>query len=234
MTGVTGNKAAFIAMKAGVAAGTILAAHKTAKKNRWRRLSRWSPSIPPTSWSSTTTTRSPAAARTIQGDGGCSRKAPPSPIRAAHRRRSDTGERLFVSVPLMLRILMIVLASCAAVQLVSATWVVSDFTTPNVSREIAEHLVATGEYAVGGARAYHLPGEPLLIAAGLHLPSALRRYLHLPVVLLFVGSVTATAFAVCGPRVAAIAGGLATVDPFVVAHGPVWTTRCSPHRWSGW
>ena len=122
----------------------------------------------------------------------------------------------------MPRLLMIVLAACAAVQLLSATWLVKDFTTPNVSREIAEHLVATGEYAVGDARAYHLPGEPLLIAAGLHLPSALRPYLHLPVVLLFVGSVTATAFAVLGPRVAAIAGGLATLDPFVVAHGPVW------------
>ena len=122
----------------------------------------------------------------------------------------------------MPRVLAVVLASCAVVQLLSATWLVSDFTTPNVSGEIAEHLVATGEYAVGDARAYHLPGEPLLIAAGLRLPSALRRYLHLPVVLLFVGSVTATAFAVLGPRVAVIAGGLATMDPFVVAHGPVW------------
>jgi hypothetical protein len=91
-----------------------------------------------------------------------------------------------------------------------------------VSREIAEHFVATGDYAVGGARAYHLPGEPLLIAAGLRLPPALRPYLHLPVVLLFVGSVTATAFAVLGPRVATFAGGLAALDPFVVAHGPVW------------
>ena len=34
MTGVTKNKAAFIAMKAGIAAGTIFAAHKASKKNR--------------------------------------------------------------------------------------------------------------------------------------------------------------------------------------------------------
>ena len=34
MTGVTKNKAAFIAMKAGLAAGTIFAAHKASKKNR--------------------------------------------------------------------------------------------------------------------------------------------------------------------------------------------------------
>ena len=34
MKGVTGNKAAFIAMKAGIAAGTIFAAHKASKKNR--------------------------------------------------------------------------------------------------------------------------------------------------------------------------------------------------------
>ena len=122
----------------------------------------------------------------------------------------------------MSRVLAVILATCAAVQVLSATWVVRDFTTPNVSREIAEHFVATGEYAVGGARAYQLPAEPLLIAAGLHLPSALRRYLHLPVVLLFVGSVTATAFAVCGPRVAAFAGALAIADPFIVVHGPVW------------
>ena len=34
MTGVTKNKAAFVAMKAGIAAGTIFAAHKASKKNR--------------------------------------------------------------------------------------------------------------------------------------------------------------------------------------------------------
>ena len=34
MSGVTKNKAAFIAMKAGIAAGTIFAAHKASKKNR--------------------------------------------------------------------------------------------------------------------------------------------------------------------------------------------------------
>ncbi|HEX5215697.1 MAG TPA: DUF5658 family protein [Vicinamibacterales bacterium] len=34
MKGVTRNKAAFIAMKAGIAAGTIFAAHKASKKNR--------------------------------------------------------------------------------------------------------------------------------------------------------------------------------------------------------
>ena len=122
----------------------------------------------------------------------------------------------------MPRVLIVVVASCALVQLLSATWMVRDYTTPNVSREIAEQLVATGEYANGDARAYQLPGEPLLIAAGLHLPSALRPYLHVPVVMLFVGSITATALAVWGTRVAGVAGGLATLDPFVVAHGPVW------------
>ena len=127
----------------------------------------------------------------------------------------------------------IVGAVCLLVQLVSATFFVRDFTTPNASTAIARNLIATGRYElIGGPegsraptprRAFQLPGEPLYLAAGfLLLPAPLQRYLHLPVTLLFVMAVTAVAMAAGGESLALVVGLIASLDPFVVAHGPIW------------
>ena len=72
-------------------------------------------------------------------------------------------------------------------------------------------------------RAYHLPAEPLLLAAGLRLlPTALTRYLHVPVTMLLVTAIAAVAFWAGGRAIAITAGGLACLDPFILRHGPVW------------
>jgi hypothetical protein len=121
------------------------------------------------------------------------------------------------------RVLLIVLTSCLAVQIVSATVQRRSFETPNSATMIARSMVAKGEFEVAGLRAWQLPAEPLYLAAGLAaLPDALWRYLHVPVVVAFVAAITVAATAVGGPAVGLTAGLLATLDPFVVVHGPVW------------
>ncbi len=130
-----------------------------------------------------------------------------------------------------------VAVTCLAVQIASATFGRQTFDTPNASTAIARHLVERGEYAVrawyrpldaGPAdahllRAFQLPGEPLYLAAGLALiPAPLQRYLHVPIAVLFVTAVAAVALIVAGRRGALVAGLLATLDPFVIRHGPVW------------
>lgn len=122
-------------------------------------------------------------------------------------------------------------------QIVSATWLVSNPTSPNASAVLASSIVERGEFAVrawprtaktpSGAeeplRAYHLPAEPLYLAAGFRfLPSALRRYLHVPITVLFVTAVAAVGVWVGGRVVGLLAGALAMFDPFVLVHGPVW------------
>lgn len=138
----------------------------------------------------------------------------------------------------VIRVLGGVAAFCAVLQLLSATFLVHDYETPNGSTVIARHLAATGELSLPSfhrpvriapedrqqpIRAFHLPGEPALLAAGFRvLPSGLHRYIHVPVTVLFVTAVAAVAFVLFGPRTAAATGAIASLDPFIVYHGPVW------------
>ena len=136
------------------------------------------------------------------------------------------------------RVLALIAACALLIQIVSATLLVSEFETPNASTRLAENLVQHGHYAVsdwtvlrGSAaigtgdvlRAYHLPGEPLYLAAGfLTAPENARRYLHVPVTVLLVTMIATVAFLIGGRRLAVTTGVLANIDPFVVFHGPVW------------
>jgi hypothetical protein len=125
--------------------------------------------------------------------------------------------------------------ACAILQTVSATFFVRNFETPNVSTRIATNLAAGRGYVVwtavepeviaahGPLRAYQLPGEPLYLAAGFKLlPRTWHRYLHVPVTVLLVAVTTSLACTVGGPTFGLLAGAFATLDPFVLAHGPVW------------
>jgi hypothetical protein len=126
---------------------------------------------------------------------------------------------------------------CLLIQVASATFLVRDVESPNAATRIARTLAAGEGYAIaplpGGRdplsvadpprRAYHLPGEPLYLALGLRvLPGSLHRYLHVPIAMILIVAITVVALAAAGPRVAITAGVLASVDPFIVAHGPVW------------
>ncbi len=126
---------------------------------------------------------------------------------------------------------------CLATQLVSATMVVRTFDSPNTASLIASSLSGTGRYelpvwyrpigpvgaAAAPARAYHLPGEVLYLALAFqYLPAAWWPYLHVPVTVLLVVAVTATALAIAGRSAALVAGLAASCDPFVLVHGPVW------------
>ena len=121
------------------------------------------------------------------------------------------------------RVLTVVMLSCLAVQIGSATLQQRSFQTPNSATMIARSLVSKGELEVVGLRAWQLPAEPLYLAAGFALlPEPVWRYLHVPVAVTFVGAITIAAIAAGGPTVGLIAGLAATLDPFVVIHGPVW------------
>jgi hypothetical protein len=140
--------------------------------------------------------------------------------------------------PPRVRVLGAIAAICAATQIFSALYLVRDFEAPNASTAIARHLAAEGTLAVNawrqlrgpgttvpdeGLRAYHLPGEALYLAPAFRLaPAPLLRFLHLPVVLLFVLSVASLAWQIGGRPMALAAGLLAALDPFVIRHGPVW------------
>jgi lipopolysaccharide/colanic/teichoic acid biosynthesis glycosyltransferase len=121
------------------------------------------------------------------------------------------------------RALGLVLGFCLLIQLTSATWPSRSFETPNESTAIARTLVQDGVFASGEARAYQLPGEPLYLAAGMRLmPSALWPYLHVPVAVAFVAAVAIIGFLAGGWPVGLAAGLAASIDPFVLVHGPVW------------
>jgi hypothetical protein len=135
-------------------------------------------------------------------------------------------------------------------QIVSATWLVSDFDTPNASTTVARSLATGGRYAVtvGGRlwgpssphasdplRYFVLPGEPLYLAASFKLlPEPLHRYIHLPVTALLIACVTAFAALVGGARLALATAIVASLEPFVVVHGPVWddTFLAAALQWS--
>lgn len=127
---------------------------------------------------------------------------------------------------------------CAIVQIASAIFLVRGFDTPNFATRIARNLAATGEFSGGewwrlkgpnppagqpAMRAFHLPGEPLYLAAGLRvLPESCHRFLHVPVTALLVASLTFAAASMFGARAGWLAGLFASIQPFVVMHGPVW------------
>ena len=119
------------------------------------------------------------------------------------------------------RVIVIVAAMGAVVQLASATVQRRDLRTMHTV--VARNLVEDGRLSVAGWRAYVLPGEAMYLAAGFGLlPEALWRYLHVPVAVLLVTAVAAVAASLGGPLVGLAAGAVATLDPFLVAHGPIW------------
>jgi len=139
---------------------------------------------------------------------------------------------------------------CIALQIVSATWLVKDFDTPNASTIVARSLVARGRYAVAfggrlwGPSSPHardslsyfvLPGEPLYLAASFKVvPERLHPYIHLPVTMLLLAAVTAFAAALGGARLAVATAAVASLEPFVIFHGPVWddTFLAAALQWS--
>ncbi len=135
------------------------------------------------------------------------------------------------------RWLLIAVAGWAlSLQIVSALATSRSLESPNASTRIAHNLVETGRFeiaawtvlrgpaAIGSSsslRAYQLPGEPLFLALGIKFAPAAMRLWHTPVAALFVTAVAAVGLAIGGFRTGAIAGVLASIDPFVLAHGPV-------------
>ncbi len=126
---------------------------------------------------------------------------------------------------------------CLAVQLAAATWLVQNFQASNISTEIALNLLATGRYEGGQTklkgpytdanpgffRRYHLPGEPLYLATVFRvLPQEARRYAHVPITVLLGASVAYVASWMGGASLGLVAGLYASLQPFVVFHGPVW------------
>lgn len=116
-----------------------------------------------------------------------------------------------------------VAVACVVVQITSASVQRRSFESPNLASDIAHSLVARGEFDVGGRRAYQLPSAPLYLALGFWLlPEPLHRYVHVPVAVGLASAVACVALALAGPVAAVAAGLVATLDPFVVLHGPVW------------
>ena len=116
-----------------------------------------------------------------------------------------------------------VAAVCLLLQVMSATVRQQEFETPNTATWIARTLAQSGEFSSGDRRAYHLPVEPLYLAAGFTmLPPGAWRYLHVPVAVLLVAAIAFVGLAIGGPSVGVAAGLIAALDPFVLMHGPVW------------
>jgi hypothetical protein len=127
-------------------------------------------------------------------------------------------------------------ALALAIQLASAARR-SIYVMPNVALVIASNLATSGRYEGGSwvrlkgtvlpsdppLRSYHLPGEPLYLAAGLalHRP-AIFPYWHVPVAVLLVVAAAASACALFGPEAAVVTGVIAAVDPLTVVHGRVY------------
>ena len=136
------------------------------------------------------------------------------------------------------RVVWLIAVLAVLTQSLSATFLVKEFTTPNAATDIARHLVDTGEMRTENfwtrlrgpyppptepLRMFHLPGEPLYLAAGFKLlPTATDRYLHVPVTVLLIVAACAAAVRVAGTRAGLIVGLLACLNPYTLLHGPVW------------
>lgn len=125
----------------------------------------------------------------------------------------------------------------AVIQFVSASGPHDKTLEPlNAAQEIATNLAWKGQYYGGNwvrlkgvhrpedppLRAFNLPGYVWYLAATWRAVPQFRRYLQIPVVILLTVSVAWFAFTVGGPLLGLIAGLIATLDPFIVVHGPVW------------
>jgi len=122
------------------------------------------------------------------------------------------------------------------VQIVSATFLTKDFSTPNASVSIAHHIASGGEFWGGNPerlwghyahgerlRMFNLPGEPLLLAAAFRaLPAWALRYLHVPFTVLLIVCACLMAGRLGGKSLAWATGLVAIFDPFIVLHGPIW------------
>jgi len=129
-------------------------------------------------------------------------------------------------------------ALCLIIQIAVATWIPIQWETPNFASAIARNLASGGSFVcdagwrlhgpaggpeAGAVRMFHLPGEVLYLAAAFRwLPSFLLHYVHVPLTVLLV---LATVYVGCrlhGPRLGWFAGFFASLQPFVILHGPVW------------
>lgn len=117
----------------------------------------------------------------------------------------------------------------------SATLQERRFETPNAATWLAQNLVSRGEFAFSGLRALQLPGESLYLAAAFKtFPEKVWPYIHVPVVVLFVTAIAAFALAVGGSGLALATGIVASLDPYIVWHGPIWddTLLAAALEWS--
>lgn len=148
-----------------------------------------------------------------------------------HLATSQAASKGKLAIPLGLA------SFCLAIQLAAASLVVTDFGSPNYSTLIAKNLAEHGAYVcdpctdrlyganplVGPLRVFHLPGEPLYLAACIrYLPKGLLHYTHAPFTALLVFSASYVALKLAGKLVAVVAGLLAALEPFIVLHGSVW------------
>jgi hypothetical protein len=106
----------------------------------------------------------------------------------------------------------------------------------NAAQEIAGNLAFHGGYYGGNwvrlkgvrrpqdppLRAFNLPGYVWYAALMWRTFPQWHRYIQIPVVILLTVSVAWFASTVGGPLLGLIAGLMATLDPFIVVHGPVW------------
>ncbi len=127
---------------------------------------------------------------------------------------------------------------CGIIQIISATWLVTWHDTPNASLKIARNILQDGRYEGGywallrgpsvqpgrdEPRFFQLPGEALYLAFWFRiLPEKMQRYVHVPVTVALVTSVTYVGALLGGPWLGLGTGILASVQPFVILHGPVW------------
>src|SRR5258708_15108055 len=127
---------------------------------------------------------------------------------------------------------------CLALQLAAVRFVPS-FETPNASLLIARNLAEHGSYGCnvcwsrlhgpdagseqGPLRMFHLPGEPLLLAASFRfLPPPVLHYIHIPVTVLLLMTAVYWGLKLGGAAVAITTGVVASLQPFILLHGPVW------------
>ncbi len=127
---------------------------------------------------------------------------------------------------------------CAIIQIVSATWIVESFDSPNAANEIAVTMLETGKYQGGNwqrlkgpeignvdseLRYFHLPVEPLLLTMAFRvLPPGFHPYIHVPIAVVLVIAASLVAAVIGGPKLALVTGTWISIQPFIVIHGPVW------------
>jgi hypothetical protein len=134
------------------------------------------------------------------------------------------------------RVLAIVALVTVLVQIVSAGEGIDKTRRPvNAAQEIADHLRTDGRFEGGDwvrlkgvvrpqdppLRAFNLPGYVWYLDVARRATPALRRYAQIPVVVLLALAIASVATALGGPQLGLVSGLIATLDPFLVVHGPV-------------